>query len=61
QKVAAPMNAQRLHSKTPCAITGKCENCNSPERICRAMTIYFRPMLSFDETWVILIKEPLGF
>ena len=32
--VAAPANAKRLSCKTPCAVTGQCENCQSPGRIC---------------------------
>lgn len=32
--VAAPENAARLQRKTPCAVTGRCMDCASAERIC---------------------------
>lgn len=31
---AGPKNAARLHKKTPCAATGRCMDCASPDRIC---------------------------
>ncbi len=31
----SPMNAKRLSLSTPCATTGICEDCASPQRICR--------------------------
>lgn len=34
RKVAAPANAVRLKRKTPCAATGHCQDCSSPQRIC---------------------------
>ena len=36
RNVAAPKNAVRLARKTPCVAAGKCMNCRSAERICRA-------------------------
>lgn len=60
RNVAAPLNAKRLKRKTPCAMTGKCADCNSPERICSAMVIHMRPMMSSKLTEVIIIGEELG-
>lgn len=60
RNVAAPLNAKRLNRKTPCAVTGKCADCNSPERICAAMVIHMRPMMSAERTEVIIIGEELG-
>ena len=34
KKIAAPVNATRLHCSTPCAKTGECMNCHSDGRIC---------------------------
>lgn len=34
QTIAAPANATRLSKKTPCAATGHCQDCSSPDRIC---------------------------
>lgn len=57
---ASPPNAKRLSFKTPCAETGFCSDCNSPERICRIITIMERkPRLTDVE--IILINEDLGF
>jgi L-lactate utilization protein LutB len=44
KNVATPANAKRLGKKTPCATTGKCMNCDSPDRICKAtLTIDRQP------------------
>ncbi len=60
RNVAAPANAKRLHKKTPCAVTGRCQDCNSPDRICRAMVIYMGPMMVSSCTEVIIVGENLG-
>lgn len=57
---ASPMNAKRLGRKTPCAETGVCSDCNSPERICNiAVEILKKP--SRTDVLVLLVEEPLGF
>ncbi|MEG2406591.1 MAG: LUD domain-containing protein, partial [Clostridiales bacterium] len=58
--LAAPPNAKRLNLTTPCVETGRCMDCNSPDRICRAYTILKRPSLGMDFT-VIIVGENLGF
>lgn len=61
RNIAAPKNAQRLGVKTPCAVKGdRCYDCASPARICRGLTVLWRPMNSM-ETEVILIDEELGY
>lgn len=57
---AAVMNARKLKRKTPCAITGKCSDCQSEERICNITTIIDRKPRETDIT-VIIIGEELGF
>ncbi|HHY37617.1 MAG TPA: lactate utilization protein [Clostridia bacterium] len=57
--VAAPMNAKRLGYKTPCAETGVCSDCSSPERICNVISIVERRPSMSDIT-VVLIGEDLG-
>ena len=37
---ATPPNAKRLNFNTPCAKTGFCSNCNSPDRLCRVNHYY---------------------
>jgi L-lactate utilization protein LutB len=58
--VAAPMNAKRLNRKTPCAVTGQCTDCRSPERICNITTIINRKPGRTDVT-VLLVGEELGY
>jgi len=60
REVAAPMRARSLNRDTPCAQTGICTDCNSPQRICRITAILHRkPMMT--EVTVVLVNEPLGF
>jgi len=61
RNIAAPMNAKRLNRKTPCTITGKCEHCNSPERICNVTTIIEHPTNAVKEMHLILVDEDLGY
>ena len=61
RNIAAPKNAQRLKAKTPCAKNGdKCYECESPGRLCRAVSILWAPPLKSDFE-VVLIHEELGF
>ncbi len=56
---AAPQNAKRLKRKTPCAETGVCQDCSSPDRICNIyVTLAKKP--SRTEVTVILVGEQLG-
>ncbi|MBI1921137.1 MAG: lactate utilization protein [Geobacter sp.] len=57
--LASPPNAKRLNFKTPCAITGFCVDCNSPERICRITTIIDRKPRATD-LHVLVVNEDLG-
>ena len=61
RNIAAPLNAKRLNKKTPCAVDGRCHNCKSPERICRAMVIHMGVPSGFESCEVVLIGEKLGF
>ena len=56
---ACPPNCIRLGKKTPCAETGKCADCDSPDRICKVLTVFWgAPMGANCE--VVLVKEDLG-
>lgn len=57
---ASPPNAKRLNCNTPCAKTGFCSNCNSPDRICRVTTIIDRKP-RFTDLRVLVINADLGF
>ncbi len=60
KNVAAPPNARRLGFATPCAHTGLCSDCDSPQRICRITTILDRCPRA-TEMLVCLINESLGY
>ena len=60
RNVASPKNAVRLKRKTPCAVTGSCQDCKSPDRMCRGMLILWEKMTSC-EAEVVLIDEELGY
>jgi hypothetical protein len=55
----APRNTKRLGLGTPCATSGFCEDCASPQRICRVWSIIERKPPHADIT-VLLCGEPLG-
>ena len=61
RNIAAPLNAKRLNRKTPCAIKAdKCYDCNSSERICRNLSVFWEKPTGVDYE-IILINEGLGF
>lgn len=59
QETAAPANSKRLSRKTPCAQTGTCSECESPERICHSYLLTKRN--TYDRVTVIIIGESLGY
>jgi L-lactate utilization protein LutB len=59
RNVAAVKNCARFGKKTPCQTDGKCHDCRSPERICRALTVLWEPMNGM-ETEVVLIDGEFG-
>lgn len=59
KNVAAVQNAKRYNRKTPCVITGKCEDCLSPECICGITTIH-RKQPNGHRITIILVNEELG-
>jgi len=58
--IAAAKNAVRLNRNTPCAVTGKCHNCNSPDRICSMTVIVERPGTGMDVE-ILFVNEELGY
>lgn len=58
--VASPQNAKRLGLHTPCAATGKCTDCDSPERICKVETVLHKKP-GMTNVHVMLIQESLGY
>ena len=60
RNVAAPTNAQRFGLNTPCAKTGACMNCKSPDTICCQFLIT-RFSRHEGRIHVILVNDNLGF
>lgn len=61
RNIAAPLNAKRLGCKTPCAEKADhCYDCSSPERICRALSVFWmKPMMGEYE--IVLVNSDLGY
>lgn len=60
RNVAAPINAQRFGLNTPCAKTGSCMNCKSPDTICCQFLIT-RYSRHEGRIHVILVNDHLGY
>lgn len=61
KNVAAPLNARRLGSNTPCAKNAdKCYDCSSKDRICKELSILLRKPTK-QSIEVLLIAESLGY
>ncbi len=56
---SAPPNAMRLNKQTPCATTGFCCDCDSPQRICHVTTVIdSKPTLT--DFHVLVVNEDMG-
>ncbi|OUN20260.1 lactate utilization protein [Pseudoflavonifractor sp. An85] len=60
EAIAAPANTIRLQRDTPCAVTGHCENCHSPQRIC-CTTVIHQQQREAGRIHVIIVGEELGY
>ncbi len=60
KRETCPANTRRLGKRTPCALTGKCTDCNSPDRICK-VTVVFDRCPGGMPTKVILVDAALGY
>ncbi len=61
KEIVTPLVARRRRDNTPCAVTGKCEDCDSPHRLCRATTILERKTMGVGTFSVIIVGEDLGY
>lgn len=57
---AAPVNVMNLDKKTPCYVTGICQDCSSPDRICNYWTIIEKSFQK-NRIKIILVNEDMGF
>ena len=60
KNVACPKNAKRLGLQTPCAVLGRCTDCSSPQRMCKA-TLVFDRCPGGQRIEVVLVEEELGY
>ena len=60
RNIAAPANTVRLNRNTPCAQTGKCGDCYSPDCICSQVLVTRRSSTP-NRIKVILVGEELGY
>ncbi|MDD3204554.1 MAG: lactate utilization protein [Lachnospiraceae bacterium] len=60
RNVASPANTQRLNKQTPCAFTGRCGDCLSPDCICNQFVITRRSGIK-GRIKVFLVNEELGY
>ena len=60
RNIAAPPNCVRLNKNTPCAQTGKCGDCYSPESLCSQILVTRRSSTP-NRIKVILVGEELGY
>ncbi|EOD00448.1 lactate utilization protein [Caldisalinibacter kiritimatiensis] len=60
KRIAAPANVQRLNRNTPCAKTGYCMDCNSPDRICNEYVL-IKGQMEKDRIHVIIVNKELGY
>ena len=58
--IASPPNCVRLNKNTPCASTGLCGDCQSPDCICCQEVITRRSMTP-GRIRIVLVGEELGF
>ena len=60
KRAACPPNCRRLAKRTPCAETGVCADCDSPDRICKVTVIFDRKPTGVSAR-VIVVDADLGY
>ena len=60
KRCACPPNCRRLGKKTPCALTGVCADCDSPDRICKVTAIFDRKPTGISAL-AIVVDADLGY
>ena len=48
-------------NKNHVCVDGRCHNCKSPERICRALVVLWERPTGIGRAEVVLVNEPLGY
>lgn len=62
RNIAAPKNAARFGTKTPCVLKEpRCYDCQSPERICKELLVLWQKPRPILEMEIVFICEDLGY
>lgn len=62
RNIAAPKNAARFHSDTPCVTKEpRCFDCDSPDRICRELLVLWKKPRRAEKIEIVFIEEHLGY
>lgn len=61
RNIASPLNCQRYGVKTPCVKDGRCHDCNSPERLCRGMSVIWKHPMVGEIEIVLINQDDMGF
>ena len=61
RNIASPQNCKRYNVNTPCVVDGKCHDCNSPQRLCRGMSVIWKHPMQGDIEIILINEEELGF
>ncbi len=59
-KEIAPLNYRRLSHKTPCAVSGECEDCDIYASMCNFTTIVHNDR-KFGRYFIVVMSEDVGF
>jgi len=54
-------NTSRRGDRTPCAQGEPCQDCNSPDRLCRVTSIIEKKTKGVETLTVIIVGESLGY
>ena len=57
----ASANAKRKNFTTPCVMDNKCHDCDSPDRLCRVVSILEKKTRGVGRFTIILVEEDLGY
>lgn len=60
KRFACAPNCRRLGKRTPCAETGVCADCDSPDRICKVTAVFDRKPTGISAK-VIVVDADLGY
>jgi len=60
KRCACPPNCRRLGKRTPCATTGVCGDCDSPDRICKVTAVFDRKPTGVSVR-VVVINADFGY